>query len=73
MTVPEDIHETAYEFSDLFSHWYGCDSSKRQALTNAFCRAIMDEREACAKSVEECTDDDLRHSIADSIRRRGLT
>lgn len=42
---PDDINEEAYGFSDLFSDWYGCDSAKRQALTNAFSRAIMDERQ----------------------------
>lgn len=54
---PDDVNEEAYDFSDLFSDWYGCDSAKRQALTNAFARAIMDERNKGISQIDHFIND----------------
>jgi hypothetical protein len=42
--VPEDVHEIAYCEADAFSDWYGCDGEKRQRLTQAFERVILEAR-----------------------------
>lgn len=52
--IPEDIWETAYDETDVFSPVYGCNEKIRFGLTEAFARAMLAERRRHKPAAESC-------------------
>jgi hypothetical protein len=73
MTKPEGIHQDVWDAAseawEAMTHTVIC----RDAETEVIARAILAEREACARIADERTDSDYNWSefIADEIRKRG--